>query len=203
MTTTPTRVELVHDFVCARSYTTFTRLRRALGRHRAEGGEAELTLRPYRIRPEAPTDGEPLFALHTRERGEEAAREIAADTERGRADGLRFHFAEALFTNTFDAHLLVARAAQQELALPMAERIFRAYFTNALDLADPATLTALAHDVGVRPGPGGTEELHAALARTRDLGSETGPVLLVNGTLALPGVEEPTEDTLLALLRQH
>ncbi|MBO8192242.1 DsbA family protein [Streptomyces oryzae] len=195
-----TRVELVHDFVCARSYLAFTRLRRAVQRRRAEGGAAELVLRPYQIRPQAPAEGEPLFEVHRRERGEEAARAIRADRTLGTADGLAFRFDRAVFTNTYAAHHLTAQAATQDRAQAMAARLFRAYFTDGLHLADPAVLARLAAEEGVRQEPDLRGRLDAELARTRPLGSESGPVLLVAGRRVLH--EEPTETELLDCLRE-
>ncbi|MGP3986035.1 DsbA family oxidoreductase [Streptomyces sp. 3N207] len=194
------RVELVHDLVCARSYLAFTRLRRAVARHRAEGGAAELVLRPFRIRPEAPARGEPLFEVHRRERGEEIARAIRADRTLGAADDLTFRFDRAVFTNTYAAHHLTAQAAAQGRALRMAARLFRAYFTDGLHIADPTVLAGLAAEEGVRQEPDLTGQLDAELAHTRLLGSETGPVFLLDGRQVLH--EEPTEEELLALLRE-
>ncbi|MGP3973698.1 DsbA family oxidoreductase [Streptomyces sp. 8N114] len=195
-----TRVELVHDLVCARSYLGFTRLRRAVERHRAEGGAAELVLRPSRIRPEASAEGEPLFEVHRRERGEEIARAIRADRTLGAADGLTFRFDRAVFTNTYAAHHLTAQAATQGRALRMAARLFRAYFTDGLHIADPTVLAGLAAEEGVRQEPDLRDELDAELALTQPLGSPTGPVFLVAGHQVLH--EEPTEDELLAFLRE-
>ncbi|MGI5347833.1 DsbA family oxidoreductase [Streptomyces sp. CA-250714] len=195
-----TRLELVHDFVCARSYLAFTRLRRALERYRAEGGAAELVLRPYQIRPDAPVEGEPVFEVHRRERGEEVARAIRADRSLGAADGLTFRFDRAVFTNTRAAHHLTAQAAAQGRALPMAARLFRAYFSDGLHLADPAVLATLAAEEGVRQEPDLGDQLDTELSRTRLLGSQTGPVFLLAGRQVLH--EEPTEAELLSFLRE-
>ncbi|WP_326807015.1 DsbA family protein [Streptomyces sp. NBC_01186] len=201
----PVRLDLVHDFVCARSYLAFTRARRALETVRAEGQGAELVLRPFQVRPDASPEGEPLFEVHRRDRGEETARRIRADTTTGREDGLRLRFGHAVFTNTFAAHHLLARAAPQGLALPVAERLFRAYFTDGLNIADPAVLARLAAETGVDTGTGLTDltdltgHLRDELARTRTLGSETGPAFFLDGRPVLG--EEPTEKELLTLLR--
>ncbi|WP_369200798.1 DsbA family protein [Streptomyces sp. PU-14G] len=199
MSRAPHRIELVHDFVCARSYLAFTRLRRAHALHRAEGGTTRLVLRPYQIRPDTPAEGEPLFEVHRRERGEAVARAIRADRTLGAADGLDLRFDRAVFANTRAAHHLTAQAATQHRALDMAARLFRAYFTDGLDIADPHVLTRLAAEVGVRPEPDLTEHLSAELARTRHLGSPSGPVLLADGHPVLH--EEPTEEELLSCLR--
>lgn len=138
--------------------------------------------------------------MHRRERGEEVARAIRADRGLGAADGLVFRFDRALFTTSYPAHHLTAQAAVQGRALQMADRLFRAYFTDGLHIAGPGVLARLAAQVGVRQEPDLTAWLDAELASTGELGSDTGPVLFVDGVrLAHP---EPSEDQLLAGLRE-
>ena len=201
------RVELVHDFVCARSYLGFTRLLRALRRHEEEdgGGGAVLVLRPYQVRPGTPSQGEPLFEVHRRDKGEEAARAIRDDRALGAADGLRFRFDRALFTDTFAAHHLRARAAAQGLGAEMTERLFRAYFTDGLLLSDPAVLARLAEETGVRDdGVPDATDLRTELARTHSLGSETGPVYRFEmGGRGLVRTGDQSEEALLSVLRGH
>lgn len=151
--TVPARtVDVVVDFVCVDCYLAFTRFRRAAHRYRARGGIVHTDFHPFRIRPDASVEGEPLFAVHARERGEAFARRVAADTTIGAADGLDIRLGTAAFTNTGAAHRLVARAAEQGLAEEMTERVFRAYFTDGVNIAEALVLGRLAAEVGlVRP----------------------------------------------------
>lgn len=173
--TEPLRVSMVLDFVCLESYLGFTRLVRAIDQVRRRGLAVEPTIEPFQLRPDASFEGEPLFEQHRRERGEEVAREIANGSY-GVEDGLTVRLGSAWFTNTFRAHRLQARAAVFGLAVPMAERLFRAYYTDGLDLADPTTLGRLATEVGVPrtaesdgpdPGPGTDDHLRRRLDEVR------------------------------------
>ncbi|MEU5108837.1 MULTISPECIES: DsbA family protein [unclassified Streptomyces] len=166
---TKRRVEIALDLVCVRCYLGFTRLTRAAG------GEAELTIRPFQAEPDAPSAGEPLFEVWRRTRGEAFVQQVASDTAFGVADGLDLRFERALFTNTFEAHRLVAHASAQGLGERMAERLFRAYFTDGLLISDRTTLARLAAEAGVVAAPGpddtdGAAELRAELDRVRALG---------------------------------
>ncbi|AZM49524.1 dithiol-disulfide isomerase [Streptomyces sp. WAC 06738] len=170
------RAEIALDLACVRCYLGFTRLTRAARHHRARGdGGVDIVIRPFQAEPGAPSAGEPLFEVWRRTRGEAFVRQVASDTSFGVADGLDLRFSRALFTNTFEAHRLVARAAGQGRGERMAERLFRAYFTDGLLISDPTTLARLSAEAGVvaAAGTDGTadaDELRAELGRVRALG---------------------------------
>ncbi|GAB3458198.1 DsbA family protein [Streptomonospora sediminis] len=164
------RVEAVLDVACVLSYLVFTRYRRAAEQVRAGGGSVETVFLPYRFRPGAAPAGEPLYETHRRARGAAAAREVVATTGFGAADGLEVDFNRVVSTNTFDAHRLIAQAAEQGRGEAMAERLFRAYFTDGTNVADSGVLVRLAAETGVRFGAGGAAELRTELERVRGLG---------------------------------
>ncbi|MGY0062107.1 DsbA family oxidoreductase [Streptomyces sp. LZ34] len=175
------RVEIALDLACVRCYLGFTRLTRAARHYRADGGEVDVVLRPFQAEPEAPSAGEPLFEVWRRTRGEAFVRQVTSDTAFGVADGLEPHFERAQYTNTFEAHRLVARASAQGLGERMAERLFRAYFTDGLLISDRTTLARLAAETGVvaqddhdgaadDTNDSDAAELRAELDRVRALG---------------------------------
>jgi predicted DsbA family dithiol-disulfide isomerase len=194
----PHRVEAVLDFVCVHCYLGFTRYLRAARRHRADGGTVETVLRPVQLRPQASPVGEPLVEVWARERGAAVAARLAADTSFGADDGLELNFRRAVFTNTFDAHRLAAQASAQGKGEEMAERLFRAYFADGLNIADTTVLDRLAAETGVMTTSGGAEALQAELARVRALDLPAPPVLLPAGGPVLSG--EIRDDDVLAAL---
>lgn len=192
-------VEVVIDFVCVHSYIGFTRFMRAADAYRAGGGEIRVSLSPFQLRPDASPEGEPLFEVHKRERGEAAARQIAS-TPYGAADGLQLNFTQAVFTNTFHAHRVLAQAAAQGAGERLAERVFRAYFADGVNIADRAVLSRLAADVGVATHDGGDAALVAELSRVRqELRIDSVPVFRFSGGRVLAG--EQSEAAFLAVLR--
>lgn len=197
-------VDVVVDFVCVYCYLTFTRFRRAAQWYRDRGGTVQARFLPFQLRPDASPDGEPVFAVHTRERGEAFARQVAADTTIGAADGLDIRLGGAVFTNTADAHRLVATAADQGLAEEMVQRLFHAYFTDGVNIADAHVLDRLAAEVGVTPAPGdhgdpwGHDALPRALAEVRASGVRTVPLFRFDDGTVLEG--ERTEDEFTAAL---
>ncbi|WP_238545479.1 MULTISPECIES: DsbA family oxidoreductase [Streptomyces] len=196
------RVEISMDLVCVRCCLGFTRLLRAARHHRSDGGEVDMVIRPFQAEPDAPSAGEPLFEVWRRTRGEAFVRQVTSDTSFGVADGLELHFERALFTNTFEAHRLVARASAQGLGERMAERLFRAYFTDGLLISDRTTLARLAAETGVVADhtASDTIELRAELDRVRALGIQvdTVPYVAFEGGTVLEGAQE--EDAYRAAL---
>lgn len=69
----------------------------------------------------------------------------------GREAGLDFRYAETRYTNTFDAHRLtkLAQRKSSELADRLEERLYHAYFTEGLELADHAVLKRIAMGEGM------------------------------------------------------
>lgn len=136
------RVELVFDFPCVWSYF-------AYGRFRRVAPLAELVFRPHLLAPEATVAGEPKVDVLRRTFGADVDEAIVGIESLAVAEGLRFRYRDAVWSNTLAAHRLVAVAAGQGLADPMVERLFRAHHTDGLNIADPGVLDALAAEIGV------------------------------------------------------
>ncbi|MFG2005127.1 DsbA family protein [Spirillospora sp. NPDC048911] len=84
-------------------------------------------------------------------------------------DGLVMNLDRIVPADTFHAHRLIAAAAVHGTAEDMAVRLYRAYFTDGLDIADAGVLRSLASVLGV---PWNGELLDARLARS---GRGSGP----------------------------
>ncbi|MBB5082432.1 DsbA family protein [Nonomuraea endophytica] len=162
----PPTVVMTLDLACAWSYLGFNRLRTALERRRAEDARVEVDFRPYQLAPGV-REVEPLTLVHERAFGPEAATSTERMTRLGAAEGLDYRFDRARFANTFQAHRLIALASAQGRGEEMTERLFRAYFTDGLDLSDLATLRELAAETGVTWQDGGADELRARLAEVQ------------------------------------
>ncbi len=78
----------------------------------------------------------------------------------GEPDGARFDFDRvASAPNTVDAHRLILHAAERGREWPMADRPFRGYYAEGLDLSDPDHLAMMAADAGLD-----ADEARASLA---------------------------------------
>ncbi|RAJ72843.1 MULTISPECIES: DsbA family oxidoreductase [unclassified Streptomyces] len=210
-TATTVRVRIALDVICVHSYLGYTRFSRAADRLRAEGHPVQVAFLPFELAPGAGTEGQPLLPVLERTFGPQAVRQTLQLAEQAGADGLELRYERAVATGTFEAHLLIARAARQGRAEQMVERLFRAHFTDGLHIGDRATLTRLAEEAGVTAddsgsGPaapasaGETERLRAEIDRVRGLGVSGVPVFFIDGLRPLTGSQ--SEATLLAALRE-
>lgn len=83
------------------------------------------------------------------EQAKETGAGVAGQAE---AVGLTFSFAGMMVENTFDAHRLTHYAATKGKSRELAERLFKAYFTDNDAIADSARLAELAAEVGLDAG---------------------------------------------------
>ncbi|WP_433444472.1 DsbA family oxidoreductase [Nonomuraea sp. CA-141351] len=194
------KAQIVVDVICSHSYLGYTRFARAANQVRSEGVEVTVEFLPFELAPGAPTDGRPLLTVLEQTFGPQAVAGALDFAESAAREGLRLAYGKAIATGTFDAHRLIADAAHQNKAEPMAERLFRAHFTDGLHIGEAATLAQLAAEVGVAIGSVPPATVRARLDRVRRLGITGVPVFLIEHLPPLTGSQ--TETTLLAALRE-
>ena len=172
--------------------------------------DVEVRWRAYELDPGAPASSKLGMAeVLSRKYGvsvEQATEMNAQMTEVAAKVGLEYHLDTAQLGNSFDAHRLAKLADDRGLGGEMAERLFRAHFTENRLISDHATLVALAVEVGL-------DQIEAAAVLASDayadevrgdeeLASEAGfsgvPTYVIDGKLAIPGAQPP--DVLVRLL---
>jgi predicted DsbA family dithiol-disulfide isomerase len=190
-------IEVWYDVVCPWCY---------LGKRRLETvllglPDATMTFRAYQLDPTPVPAPVPLpQAMAVKVGGPERAEQMLAHvTALARAEGLTLRLDRAVAANTFDAHRLVAWAAQQELQLSMIETLQRAYFRDGVDLGSHPELARLAGSIGLDERaalaylatPAGTDAVNADLAEARELGITSVPTFVVDRKYILQGAQEP------------
>ncbi|MDP9866748.1 MULTISPECIES: DsbA family oxidoreductase [Streptosporangium] len=199
------KVEIYSDVVCPWCYIGHTRFARAVERYRAKGGEVEVEFRPFQLAPDVESTGEPTLRWAAAKFGgaERAAQMFAHVTGVAAEDGLRLDFDRSVQANTFDAHRLIRLAGEQGKGEEALHALFRAHFTDGLDVGSREVLADLAAGLGVRAdldGEDGTAAVKEDLARARALGVGSVPLFLFEGQFAVSGAQP--EDTLLAALEE-
>jgi len=164
------QVEIWADVVCPWCYLGKRRFEQALDRfpHR---DEVEVIYRSFELDPAAPPGvTRPTVDVLASKYGlgPEQARDAQRQMEqRAAQDGLTFRMEGLRSGNTRDAHRLLQLAGARGRQAELAERLYRAYFTDQTSVFDHSSLAGLAAEAGLDP-----DEVRAVLA-----GDEYGPAV--------------------------
>ena len=206
-------IEIYSDVVCPWCYLGTARLQRALTTSDLHD-DVVLRWRAFQLDPSAPAVGEPLLPwLAPRFGGVDRARQVQAHVSAlAEAEGLELDFERALIANTFDAHRLLWFADLPEAVMfgatadtqpELAEALYRAHFTDGLDVSSHEVLTGLAADVDLDPDRvgeflatnEGTADVRGQLAHAYDLGINAAPTFIFAGKYAVSGARAVEEFT--------
>ncbi|MFI6815123.1 DsbA family protein [Nonomuraea sp. NPDC050328] len=183
------KVDIFSDVACPWCYIGHARFAKAAERFRAKGGRLEVTMRPFLLNPDAPQTGEPLMEALERKFGPNFRAMSGRVAEAGAEEGLEFDFEHAVHTSTAEAHRLIEVAGRQGLGHEMADRLFRAYFTEGLNVGDAGVLARLAAEVGVKDTGEGADEVRSQLQRARALGITGVPLFLFEDKYSVSGAQ--------------
>ena len=194
-------IEVVHDLICPWCYLGTRRLLRTL--RRRPDIHAELIWRPFLLNPDMPRGGMARDDYVIRKfGGEERARRLYASiADIGRIEGITFRFDRILRTpSSIDAHRLVRWVVRQQPSLSMAavEAVFRAHFTDGVDIGDPAALAGLAGQLGLNTieayaylsADTDAEAVHADNLRAHRIGINGVPCFVIAGRHAIAGAQD-------------
>ena len=127
------------------------------------------------------------------------ARQAAADiSNRAMEVGLTFNYDRTVVANTFDAHRLAHYAATLGKGDAMTEQLFKAYFTDGRNIADPVFLAELAVGVGL---PGDevkkvlasgqfSDEVRSDIDNALQMGINGVPFFVFDGKHAVSGAQD-------------
>lgn len=198
------RVEIWSDVVCPWCYVGTRRFSAAL--ERLEGGvDVEVAYRAFELDPTVPAGGMDLAHYLARKFGSPAALDRIHDrlAQVGAETGIDFRWEGKRRVNTFDAHRLAAWAEEVggiEARAGLEQRLFRAYFTDNLDVADRGVLARLAAEVGLRLDArlaaealatgAGADQVRSEEAKATELGISAVPTFVIEGRWAIPGAQD-------------
>jgi predicted DsbA family dithiol-disulfide isomerase len=194
------RVEVWSDVVCPWCYVGTRRFSAAL---QQSGRDVDVAYRAFELDPTVPAGGMDLADYLARKFGSPGALDRVHDRlARVGADvGIDFRWEGKRRVNTFDAHRLgvwAEGAAGPAAREALEQRLFRAYFTENLDVADHGVLAGLAAESGLDASlaaealatGAGADQVRAEEAQATDLGISAVPTFVFDGRWAIPGAQD-------------
>ncbi|MED1663348.1 DsbA family oxidoreductase [Brevibacillus laterosporus] len=205
------KVEVWSDFACPFCYIGKQRIEAALDKF-AHKDDVEVVFRSFELDPKAQRDVDyDVHDMLVAKYGMSRDQAIAMNenlSDKAKEVGLTFQFDTLILTNTFDAHRLAKYAFKQGKMNPMAQELFRAYFTDSRHLGDHETLVELAVKVGldrdealrVLAGDDYSAEVRADEEEASRLGVSGVPFFVIDRKYAVSGAQS-TDMFLNALQR--
>jgi predicted DsbA family dithiol-disulfide isomerase len=203
-------VEIWSDVVCPWCYVGTRRFSAALERF---GADVDVSYRAFELDPTVPPGGIDLADYLSRKFGSPAALDRVHDRLAGvGADvGIDFRWDGKRRVNTFDAHRLAVwgeDVGDIGVRAALEHRLFRAYFTENLDVSDHTVLAGLAAEVDLDPVAAsealatgaGADRVRDEEARAAELGISAVPTFVIEGRWAIPGAQDV--DTFVQVLQR-
>ena len=144
------KIDIVSDVVCPWCVIGFRNLKKAMHEMQTELN-FEISWKPYELHPEIPQGGydKKLYMQQKfgSSNGSSAYNEII---KIGKSVGFEFNFSKTeRIPNTFMAHRLLWKAEQYNLQTELSEALFKAYFTDGLNIGSAEVLSELCESIGM------------------------------------------------------
>lgn len=195
------KVEVWSDIVCPFCYIGKKNYEKAL-REFAGAAEVELEWKSFQLDPTIPQgvsySGQAKYL--SEQRGmpiEQIQSMLQSVTATAAAAGIEMNLEQSFATNTLHAHRLLHFAKSEGLGDALKDRLFRAHFTEGLDVGDRATLVQLAVDVGldkdrsqaVLEGDQYAYEVNQDIQEAANIGVTGVPFFVFNRKYAVSGAQ--------------
>lgn len=204
------------DYACPFCYIGETSLKQAAS-NLGMSDDVQFELKAFELEPDGSKQYEDsTVERYSRKYGytlEETRENIYNINARGKAIGLDMHYDKSRYTNTFDAHRITKLAQSKgnsKMVDTLQERLFKAYFSDSLELADHTVLIKLASESGLSAQE--VQEVlltdrYAAEVRRDEMEARANnihgvPFFVINDKYAIPGAlsVEQMENVLRKLL---
>jgi predicted DsbA family dithiol-disulfide isomerase len=191
-------IDVYSDVICPWCYVGKKNLERAI-ESLPKKVALKIKYHPFELNPDTPEQGhdrKKYLAQKYGARIEQAHRHLS---QLGNEAGIDFQFDRAeKIPNTLKAHRLLVLAEKEGLQEKLAERFFKAYFSEGLDLGDPEVLKSLAAECGLDAkktaqwleGNQGEAEVRLSESQAQAIGIHGVPHFVI-GETHLSGAQPP------------
>ena len=203
------KIDIVSDIVCPWCVIGFRNLKTAMDELQSEL-KFEIFWKPYELHPEIPQEGYDKKLYMQQKFGSSNTRSPYEEiTKVGESVGFEFNFSKTKrIPNTFMAHRLLWKAEQYNLQTELSEALFKAYFTDGLDIGTKEILSNISHSVGMN------KENTISFLESKEGGQEIAdleldfiersigavPTYFINDKYIIQGGQEP--ETFVSFLRK-
>tara|TARA_B100001173_G_scaffold272787_1_gene251490 strand:- start:1707 stop:2360 length:654 start_codon:yes stop_codon:yes gene_type:complete len=144
------KIDIVSDIVCPWCVIGFKNLKKAMHELQTELN-FEISWKPYELHPEIPQEGYDKKLYMQQKFGSSSGKSPYNEiTKIGESVGFEFNFSKTeRIPNTFMAHRLLWKAEQYNLQTELSEALFRAYFSEGLNIGSKEILAEVSELVGM------------------------------------------------------
>ncbi|MCC5814367.1 MAG: DsbA family oxidoreductase [Leptospira sp.] len=197
-------VQIVSDVVCPWCYIGKVNWDKASNEWLKEnpGTELEVEMKPFRLDPTLPMDGQPRDQVLGQKFGSPEKMKVIIDRTKKAASevGIQMEFLPGVQQpNTLHCHRLIRLAKDFDIQKEMGYILFDAYFTKNENLTDPEKLNAMAREVGIPEDRLQSfwkedeclQDTVIEEERMRSLGVTGVPFFIINDQYAFSGAQSP------------
>jgi predicted DsbA family dithiol-disulfide isomerase len=192
------KIEVYSDVICPWCYLGESRLKQAIASH-PKGSEVEIHYLPYELNPATPAEGHDRKEYLQAKYGDRIKQADEKLKTFGKEAGIEYNFDKAnRIPNTLKAHRLIWFADQKGVQAKAVNGLFKAYFTDGVDIGDTASLAKLAAEWGLDSGEvakfldseKGQEEVRGLEETGYNLGVTGVPFFVFDGKAAVSGAQD-------------
>jgi predicted DsbA family dithiol-disulfide isomerase len=195
------RIDVVSDVVCPWCYIGKRRLEKAMTALK-DRFDFEVAYHPFELNPGMPQSGVNQKEYLTDKFGSEARYEQLTGnvTNVAAGEGIAFHYdRQHTSPNTRAAHRMAQLAAEEGVQQPVIEALFKAYFTDGVDLTKTENLVAVGASAGLDAAKtqalldsdDKTAEVIASEKQMQQLGITGVPFYIINSKYGVSGAQQP------------
>jgi len=144
------KIDIVSDVVCPWCVIGFINLKKAIQQLKKHIN-FEISWKPYELHPEIPQEGYDKELYMQQKFGSSNGRSPYNEIIKiGESIGFEFNFSKTeRIPNTFMTHRLLWKAEQYNLQTELSETLFKAYFTDGLNIGSKEMLSELCESIGM------------------------------------------------------
>ena len=144
------KIDIVSDVVCPWCVIGFRNLKKAMHEMQTELN-FEISWKPYELHPEIPQGGyDKKLYMQQKFGSSNGSSPYNEIIKIGKSVGFEFNFSKTeRIPNTFMAHRLLWKAEQYNLQNELSEALFKAYFTDGLNIGSAEVLSELCESIGM------------------------------------------------------